>query len=554
MIGVICRKEEQNIVQEFFELFKTPWEYYSEDRYYDVVLCCGETRRALNASLVVIYGSGKVTYDSFLGIEPESKTGKITLQWKGFLFPVYVNFAIFKNNGAPALISTHRGEKIALEIVDGHQRIVRVGYDLFKEILFLLSFGQLPEHSSVPTIDIHISILRDLMIEAGVAFVEIPPVPHGFDFITCLTHDIDFYGIRNHFFDHTMFGFVHRAVFQSIAGVLNRRISWKKLCANLKSVLLLPAVYLRIAKDFWLPFDRYLELEQGLKSTYFLLPFKGMSGRDNDGRAWKKRASNYDIMDLRPDIVTLLSTGCEIGLHGINAWCSQREAKREFKRLVSATKKPVAGVRTHWLYFAKESCQFLENAGFRYDSTCGFNETIGFRAGTAQVFRPIASKQLVELPLLIQDTAMFFPNRMNISENEAFVLCKKIMDCVSDFGGVFVVNWHDRSLAPERFWDKFYENLLMEIRTRRVWFGTCREITRWFELRRLVRFFRVESYDRALKIDLEKPTDIDGPELKLELYGDWDRNSILISSEDTLSKLEISKKSEMDIRIKQNTN
>ena len=29
----------------------------------------------------------------------------------------------------------------------------------------------------------------------------------------------------------------------------------------------------------------------------------------------------------------------------------------------------------------------LEKAGFSYDSTVGYNETIGYRAGTAQVFK-----------------------------------------------------------------------------------------------------------------------------------------------------------------------
>lgn len=554
MIGVIARKEQHNIVQEFFELFKTPWEHYSDDRYYDVVLCCGETCRTLNASLLIIYSTEKVVCDSLFGIESESENGPVILEWKGIFFPVYIKIQMFENNSAATLLSTLRGKKVALEIDKNHQKIVYIGYDLFQEILFLLSSGQPVEYSDVPTIDVHISILRDLMIKAGVAFVEIPPVPYGCDFIACLTHDIDFVGIRNHFFDHTMFGFLYRAILQSFINVMNGKISWKRLWKNLKTVFLLPAVYIGIAKDFWLPFDRYLGLEKELKSTFFLLPFKGISGTDADGRAWNKRASNYDIKNLRRHIVKLLSNGCEIGLHGINAWCSQREAKREFRRIVSATGKPVSGVRIHWLYFNKESYHFLEKAGFKYDSTCGFNETVGFCAGTAQVFRPIASKQLLELPLLVQDTAMFFSNRLNVSEDEAFDLCKKIINYVSDFGGVFVVNWHDRSLAPERLWDRFYKDLLVEIKARRVWFGTGREITRWFELRRLVRFSRVESYDSVLKIELEKVKGLDGPNFKLKMYGDWHRAIVLVRSEDSLSKLEISNKTEIKIPIIQNKN
>ncbi len=42
MIGVIADSAEQEVVREFFELFKTPWEFYRRDRRYEVVLCAGD--------------------------------------------------------------------------------------------------------------------------------------------------------------------------------------------------------------------------------------------------------------------------------------------------------------------------------------------------------------------------------------------------------------------------------------------------------------------------------------------------------------------------------
>ena len=38
MIGVIARDEQRATVEEFFELFKTPWEPYRERGAYDVLL------------------------------------------------------------------------------------------------------------------------------------------------------------------------------------------------------------------------------------------------------------------------------------------------------------------------------------------------------------------------------------------------------------------------------------------------------------------------------------------------------------------------------------
>ena len=38
MIGVISKDGQKWAVEEFFELFKTPWEYYRDGRMYDVIV------------------------------------------------------------------------------------------------------------------------------------------------------------------------------------------------------------------------------------------------------------------------------------------------------------------------------------------------------------------------------------------------------------------------------------------------------------------------------------------------------------------------------------
>ena len=118
---------------------------------------------------------------------------------------------------------------------------------------------------------------------------------------------------------------------------------------------------------------------------------------------------------------------------------------------------PVRGLRMHWLYFdPKRSPEILDQAGFDYDSTCGYNETVGFRAGTAQVFRPLGTRHLLELPLLIMDTAMFYPAYMNLTDRAARSVVQQLIQHVQRFGGALTINWHDRSLAAERCWDEFY--------------------------------------------------------------------------------------------------
>ncbi len=142
----------------------------------------------------------------------------------------------------------------------------------------------------------------------------------------------------------------------------------------------------------------------------------------------------------------------------------------------------------HWLYFDEASPLALEKAGFAYDSTWGYNDAVGYRAGTSQAFRLPQTRDLLELPLHIQDTALFYPDRMGLSEDEAFQSCKKLLRNAFHLGGAVTINWHGRSLAPERLWGEFYRRLLREIEKYRVWFATASEAVNWFRQRRSVVF------------------------------------------------------------------
>ena len=46
------------------------------------------------------------------------------------------------------------------------------------------------------------------------------------------------------------------------------------------------------------------------------------------------------------------------------------------------------------------------------------------------------------------------------------------------------VNWHDRSIAPERLWDEFYVNLIDDLKSRGPWFSTAARAVSWFRKRR----------------------------------------------------------------------
>ncbi len=518
MIGVIARESDRDIVQEFFHLFKTPWEFYRPGSRYDVVIASSEIGEDPHSSVVMIYGSEPGRLDVAGSFRKGSPVGGVKVVWREKGIPIYGETLIFERSGDPLIRIEGTNQPVGVKRNTNGRTILRIGFDLFREIDFLLRCGQPVEHARIPTLELHIAMLRDLILMAGVPLVEIPPVPAGHAFIACLTHDVDFAGIRRHKIDSTLFGFLSRALFGSVIRVLKGDLVWRKLWKNWLAVFSLPLVWVGIAKDFMVPFDRYVEIEGALPSTFFFIPVKNKPGRCRKGEAPRKRASKYDVTELECDICRLASKGKEVALHGIDAWLDVEAGREELMRVKETFTGATAGVRMHWLYFSQQSPAILEKAGFAYDSTCGYNEAVGYRAGTAQVFRLPGTDRMLELPLHVMDTALFLPARMALTQSAAYELVDKIMSDISMFGGVITLNWHCRSLGPERFWDDFYMRVLGELRARGAWFGTAEQVVRWFNKRRSAAFKARDVEESIWNICVSSGDRDDTPDLVLRIH------------------------------------
>jgi hypothetical protein len=176
----------------------------------------------------------------------------------------------------------------------------------------------------------------------------------------------------------------------------------------------------------------------------------------------------------------------------------------------------------HWLFFDEQSPAMLEKAGFSYDSTIGYNETIGYRAGTTQAFKPLDVERILELPMHIMDTALFYSDYLNLSPKEARTVIAPLIENTARFGGVLTVNWHDRSIAPERLWDDAYIRLLEDLKGRQAWFATANQAVSWFGKRRAA---MIESTTFAgdaarVKVSLSQNDD-DLPGLRVRLHKAW---------------------------------
>ena len=112
---------------------------------------------------------------------------------------------------------------------------------------------------------------------------------------------------------------------------------------------------------------------------------------------------------------------------------------------------------------------------------------------------------------------MFFPHRLDLSEDEAEKLCRALIANAVRFGGVLTVLWHDRSHGPERFWGNFYLGLLATLRASDAWFGTASQVVGWFRRRREVHFESVVTGDGVRTIVRHDGDDVH-PALRIRVH------------------------------------
>src|SRR5438128_306717 len=146
------------------------------------------------------------------------------------------------------------------------------------------------------------------------------------------------------------------------------------------------------------------EREHGSRSTFFVMAGHGHRA---DGAA----PGSYDR--LRPKLVeTLAEAGAEVGLHGSYLAAEDFERLARERALLAQLDGPLVGHRYHYLRVdPHRNLVPLEDLGFRYDTSLGFPDALGFRAGIAHPFRVWdlecdRPSDLVEVPLAVMDATL----------------------------------------------------------------------------------------------------------------------------------------------------
>ena len=170
--------------------------------------------------------------------------------------------------------------------------------------------------------------------------------------------------------------------------------------------------------------------------------------------------TGYDPLHpkIQRTIAWLEARGIECGIHpGYETYDSPQRLQSEVGILRKALRRESLGGRQHYLRWKPDTWRHWEDCHLSYDSTVGFADRLGFRAGTCIPYRPWLFSQdreanLLEIPLIAMDcTPVAY---MGLSVDESF---REILECVDRcrlVGGVFTLLWHNTTLL-----DPLYGNL-----------------------------------------------------------------------------------------------
>src|ERR1700691_5969962 len=132
MIGVIANPADHAVVSEFFELFKTPWEFYQSDRCYEVLLCSTNSLFDQGtAKLVLLYSGEKLPFDAEEKVEVASRRTNRMLSYNGAQIPIYGDSITFLEKGRGVLVDEESKQEAMHQCQSQGREIARIGYDVF---------------------------------------------------------------------------------------------------------------------------------------------------------------------------------------------------------------------------------------------------------------------------------------------------------------------------------------------------------------------------------------------------------------------------------------
>jgi hypothetical protein len=165
--------------------------------------------------------------------------------------------------------------------------------------------------------------------------------------------------------------------------------------------------------------------------------------------------SGYNVADPRVARVIdwARARGVEMGVHpGYYSFGNPEQLAAEVERCRRAIGEHEIGGRQHYLRWSPETWLDWERCGLAYDSTVGYADRVGFRAGTCWPYRPWLWKEnrrarLLEIPLIVMEQSLIRPQYMGLSPEESLAAVTGLLRKCRAVGGVFTLLWHNNSLG-----------------------------------------------------------------------------------------------------------
>ncbi len=168
--------------------------------------------------------------------------------------------------------------------------------------------------------------------------------------------------------------------------------------------------------------------------------------------------SGYSLCDakIRAVIRWAREHGIEMGGHpGYYTYHSREKLQEQFEHIQSAIGTRLMGGRQHYLRWSPQTWEDWEACGIAYDSTLGYADGIGFRAGTCIPYKPWLlgagrEANLLEIPLTVMD--------VTVAADKPEEQFQRIMTIVAKcrlVGGVFTLLWHNNSLIAPCYGDTY---------------------------------------------------------------------------------------------------
>jgi peptidoglycan/xylan/chitin deacetylase (PgdA/CDA1 family) len=224
-----------------------------------------------------------------------------------------------------------------------------------------------------------------------------------------------------------------------------------------------------------------------VKSSIYFLNKKPTASSMNIGdRMLELGACRIDIPQVREAIINLQRRGWDVGVHqSLESYANEELLRKEKEELEAITGVPCPGVRQHYLMMKMPDFWLAqEGAGFKYDSTVGFTQTVGFRTGTMFPYRAFdrvkeKALNLLEIPLTVMERNVFS------DEKEPWEACREMIDIVEKQNGMLVILWHQRFFNENEFpgYAELYKKIIEYCQKRGAWVASLDEIYKWWAKR-----------------------------------------------------------------------